>query len=93
MMKKKTVIAAILQMLDPHVFGHGVASIGTASQRQRRRELEVVEIADSPLRRGRIHQYPAGLHAAREAFQLLGLQGVDVEGCRMAVPKIGRAHV
>ena len=37
-------------MLDPHVFGHGVASIGTASQRQRRRELEVVEIADSPVR-------------------------------------------
>ena len=53
----------IEQVLYTYVFGNAVAAPGTAAERQRGSKLEVVKIADTALRGGRVNENAAGLHS------------------------------
>ncbi len=59
------------QMHRTHVGRHRVAAPAAAAERQRRRELEVVQIADTALRRRRVDENAAGFHARLELGELV----------------------
>ena len=58
------------EMLDADVFAHGVAAPRTAAERERRREAEVVDVADAAVRRRRVDEDAARLHARGELGEL-----------------------
>ena len=72
------------QMFDADVFAYAIAAPGTASQSERWREFEVIQIADTALGRGRIDEDSARFHASGEFVEFC-LFGDDVEGYRRRV--------
>ena len=66
-----------------HVFRDGVTAPGAAAQRQRRRQLEVVEVADTALRSRGINQNTRSFHAVAEEVHarfLVVLVGIEAGG-------------
>ena len=60
----------VQKMLDAYVFADGVAAPRAAAECERRRQLKVVQVADTALRGGCIYKNTAGFHTGREFIQL-----------------------
>ena len=77
-------------MLDRHVFRYGVAAPRPAAERERRHELEVVNVPDTALRRGGVQKYAAGLHRRAELGNLFLFRAlVGVDNGRVPVSAVG----
>ena len=77
------------EMLDADVIAHGVAAPRTAAERERRREAEVVDVADAAVRRRRVDEDAARLHARGELGELgLFAHLVEVDRRRVAVAAV-----
>ena len=61
------------QLFRPHVRGYGVAAPRAAAQGERWSQAEVIEIADSAVRRRRVNENAGGLHAGAEVTHSLAL--------------------
>ena len=77
------------QVLDTHVLGNGVAAPRAAAQGEGGSQLEVVQVADTALGGGGVHQDAAGLHGSLVLGQLFLLRHVDVQGGGVAVAAVG----
>ena len=87
-----TPLCHVLEVEQVHradVAADGVAAPGAAAQRERGRDLEVVQVADAALRGRRVDQDAAGLHGLGVARDLVLLARVDVERGGVAVAAIG----
>ena len=72
------------QVLGADVARDGVAAPGAAAERQRGRGLEVVDVADTAVRGGRVDEDAPRLHAGLEVVELFALRH-DVEVDRRGV--------
>ena len=80
----------VQQVLHADVLAHGVAAPGAAAQRQRGREVEVVEVADAAVGGGRVDNDAAGLHGRRKFAELFALvHRVEIDGGGVAVAAVG----
>ena len=77
------------QVLGADVARDGVAAPGAAAERQRRRHLEVVDVADAALGGRGVDEDAARLHALGVLGHLLGLARVDEQRARVAVAAVG----
>ena len=79
------------QLFDPYIFRYGVSAPGSAAQCQRRKQTEVVEIADTALGRRSIHEDTAGLHGClmlrHLCFSVLGI-GVHIQRGGMTIAAV-----
>ena len=75
-------------MLYANVLRYRVSAPGTAAQCQRRSQLEVVQIADTAVRRRSIYQNTAGFHSLCVPHHLLRLIYIDVQRRGMAVAAV-----
>ena len=78
----------IEQVLHADVFGDGVAAPRAAAQRQRRRHLEVIQVADAAEAARRVDDDAAGLHAFGVLHDLFLLRRMDVQGRGVAVAAV-----
>ena len=76
-------------MFYANVFGHRVAAPRSAAEGERRGEFEVVDVTDGALRGRHVDDHAAGLHRFLPFGDLLLTgDGVDVQGCSVAVAAV-----
>ena len=76
------------QVLDTHVLRDGVAAPRTAAQSKGGSQFEVVQVADTALRRGGVHQNTAGLHGSLMLGHLFLLSHIDIQRRSVAVTAV-----
>ena len=80
----------IQQVLYADVFADAVAAPGAASERKRRRELEVIKISDPAVRGGSVDEHAAGLHPRGEGVEPVSAGGfVEIDRGGVAVAAVG----
>ena len=80
----------VQQVLAADVFRNAVAAPRAAAQRQRGNRVEVVQIAQTAMRRGRVDHNAAGLHAGGKLLQTLAIRnGVQINGGGVAIAAVG----
>ena len=79
----------IQQVLDTYIFRYGVTAPGTAAQCQRRSQLEIIQVADTTVRRRRIDQDTAGFHPLGKGIQFFGFgDRIQVDAGGMAITTV-----
>ena len=77
------------KVLDSDVFGHGVSAPASATEREGRTEFEVVQIADTALRRGGVDEDAASFHSGCKLVEFCSLSHcVEINGGRMSVSAV-----